>query len=214
MVDLDFAVQSAEVEPYAASPMLRFALAVTNRTPAFPVENVDLRCQIRIEPARRRYDAGETERLSELFGAPERWGETLKSLLWTHAGVAVPRFATECRIDLPVPCSYDFNIAATKYFHGLESGEVPLALLFNGSVFYRDDEERLQIGQIAWSKEASYRLPVAVWRAMMDQYYPGIVWLGLRGDVFERLYAFRRRHGFATWERTLDVLLADAAVRR
>ncbi|MBV9734684.1 MAG: hypothetical protein JO209_02155 [Acidisphaera sp.] len=213
MVDLDFAVEGAEVEPHAAAPLLRFALRVTNRTPAISVENVDLRCQIRIEPARRPYAANEADRLSELFGARERWGDTLKSLLWTHAAVAVPRFASEIRVDLPVPCSYDFNIAATKYFHGLASGTVPLALLFSGSVFYRDEEDRLQIGQIAWSKEAGHRLPVAVWRAMMDRYYPGVVWLDLGDDVFERLYAFRRRHGFATWDRTLEALLADAAVK-
>lgn len=213
MVDLDFAVEGAEVEAYAAAPLLRFALRLTNRTPAIAVENVDLRCQIRIEPVRRRYEATEADRLTELFGGRERWGETLKSLLWTHAEVAVPRFTTQTRVDLPVPCSYDFNLAATKYFHGLEAGEVPLTLLFSGSVFYRDEEAQLQIEQISWSKEAGYRLPVAVWRRMMDQYYPGVVWLALAGEAFERLHAFRRRRGYATWEQALDALLAEPATQ-
>ena len=207
MVDLDFAVQGVEVEPYAASPLLLFTLRVSNRLPATPVQNVALACQIRIEPTRRRYGAADQERLVELFGEPERWGQTLRSFLWTHVNVSIPPFEIERDVVLPVPCSYDFNIAATKYFHGMQEGEVPLLLLFSGTVFYRDADDQLQIEQIAWSKEAAYRLPVQVWRSMMDQYYPNSAWLNLNREVFERLYRYKRERGLPSWEQALEELL-------
>ncbi len=208
MVELDFAIEQASVATHSASPLLLFALHVTNKTPAVPVQNVQLRCQIRIEPTRRRYDAAEQERLGELFGVPARWGETLRSLLWTHAAVSVPAFDAACRIDLPVPCSYDFTIAATKYFHGLGDGEAPLSFLFSGSIFYRDDDGRLQIEQVSWSKEATYRLPAHVWHAMMRDYYADGMWLRLGHDMFDKLYRFKRDRGLATWDQALALLLA------
>ena len=207
MADLDFTVEDAKVERHSTSPLLMFALRVTNNTPAVPVQNVMLRCQIQIEPTRRQYARPDQERLVELFGVPERWGETLRSFLWTHTGASVPAFESECRIELPVPCSYDFNITATKYFHGLEDGEVPLSLLFSGTVFYQDAEERLQIDQISWSKEARYRLPVSLWQSMMQHYYPNGMWLCLGREAFEKLYRFKRQRGYATWEQALDRLL-------
>lgn len=207
MVDLDFALDSVTVEPYSATPLLLFKLRVTNLTPALKVQNVMLNCQIRIDAARRAYDATEKEQLLELFGEPRRWGETLRSFLWTNASICTPRFDDECSVDLPVPCSFDFNIAATKFFHGIEKGEAPLSLLFSGSVFYRDAEGDLQIEQIPWSKEASYRLPASVWRGLMEQYYPQSAWLRLSREAFDQLYRFKRQNGLATWEQALQVLL-------
>lgn len=207
MIDLDFAIEDVRVERHAAAPLLMGALRVTNKTPAMPVQNVLLRCQIRIEPTRRHYGERERERLIELFGLKERWGETLRSFLWTHTDALIPAFDTECIVDLPVPCSYDFNIAATTYFHGLETGEAPLSLLFSGTIFYSDSEGRLQIEQIAWSKEAKYRLPVATWHAMMEHYYPNGLWLCLGRGVFEQLQHFKREHGYPTFDRALAALL-------
>ena len=211
MIDLDFAVEGMRVERHTAAPLLMCALRVTNRTPAIPVQNVMLRCQIRIEPTRRHYGAGEHARLIELFGLKERWGETLHSFLWTHTDVLIPAFDTECLIEMPVPCSYDFNIAATTYFHGLETGEAPLSLLFSGTIFYSDPEGRLQIQQVAWSKEATYRLPAATWHAMMAHYYPNGLWLCLGRDVFEQLQRFKRDRGHPTFDRALAALLERQA---
>jgi hypothetical protein len=207
MVELDFSAEGARFEPYSVSPLMLFGLRVTNKTPALGVQNVSLQCQIRIEPTRRLYGGEEHDRLVDLFGEPERWGQTLHSFLWTHASVSVPPFETECRIDLPVPCSSDFNIAATKYFYGLQNGEAPLSLLFSGTVFYRAEDGRLQIEQISWTKEATYRLPVGAWQAMMDHYYPDSAWLLLERDVFERLYAYKRRNGLPSWEHAVRTLL-------
>ena len=210
MVDLDFTVEQARVARHTAAPTLVFALRLTNLTPAAPVRNVLLRCQIRIEPTRRGYKPMEQERLSDLFGSSPRWGETLRGLLWTHANALVPAFDGDCSVELPVPCTYDFNIAATKYFDGLDDGEVPLSFLFSGSIFYTDESGRLQIDQVAWSKEAGFRLPVATWRDMMERYYPNSVWLCLERDSFDRLYRYKRQRGLATFERAIDSLLSDA----
>jgi hypothetical protein len=128
-------------------------------------------------------------------------------MLWTHTNVTVPPFCGTTVVELPVPCTYDFNVAATKYFHGLESGEVPLLLLFSGTVYYADPDGALQVAQVSWDKEASFRLPVQVWQAMMDHYYPNSAWLCLRRDVFERLYRYKVEHGLPTWEQTLASLL-------
>lgn len=209
MVDLDFAVVSARVEPDAASPLLVFKLKVTNKTQATPVQNLMLNCQIRIEPTRRRYGTNDHDRLMDLFGEPERWGQTLQGFLWVHTTASTPPFIDDCTIDLPVPCSYDFNIAATKYFYGLDDGEAPLLLLFSGSVFYLDDDGELQAEQIPWSKEASFRLPVKIWQSMMDHYYPDSAWLRLRRDVFEQLYRYKRHKGLPTFELALQALLDE-----
>jgi hypothetical protein len=211
MVDLDFTVEQARVAPYSAAPLLIFDLRVVNRTPSVAVENVLLRCQVRIEPTRRRYDERQQERLSELFGSPARWGETLHSFLWTHTNLQTGGVGSELLAELPVPCSYDFNMAATKYFDGLDDGEAPLSLLFSGSIFYRDAEDRLQIDQLSWTKDASFRLPIQVWHEMMEHYYPNAAWLSLRRDVFDRLYRYKRERGLASWESAIEALMAAGA---
>lgn len=207
MVDLDFAIEGVEIERHAMSPLLRFALRVVNNTPSRRVLSVMLNCQIRIEPARRRYGASEQERLSELFGTPERWGTTLQSFLWTHVNLTVRGFGDEVAAELPVPCSFDFNIAATKYFDGLKDGEVPLAFLFSGSVFYREPDGQLQIRQIAWTKESAFHLPVAIWRELVEHYYPHSAWLCLQRDAFDALCRYKRQNGLPTFERAIEDLL-------
>jgi hypothetical protein len=193
---------------HAAAPLLSFRLRI-NDTGAgqTPIHNIALLCQVRIEAARRRYNPAEQERLLELFGEPARWSETLRAMLWTHTQVTVPPFTASATVELPVPRSYDFNLAATKYFYGLENGEVPLLLLFSGTIFLAGPSGGLQIAQIPWDKEATYRLPVGVWKAMMDYYYPNSAWLCLHRDAFDRLYRYKRQHGLPTWEQTLERLL-------
>jgi hypothetical protein len=160
-----------------------------------------------LDPARRQYAPEDKERLQDLFGEPERWGQTVRPTLWTHANIVVPSFNGTVAIDLPVPCTFDFNIAATKYFAGLSDGEVPLNFLFSGTVFYSTDEGALQVGQIPWDREARYRLPVAVWKEMMEHYYPNIAWLSLRKDVFDRLYRYKVRRGIPTFEQAIESIL-------
>src|SRR5262245_66547252 len=105
-----------------------------------------LRCQIRIEPNRRRYSDAEAERLLDLFGERSRWGETLKPMQFAELSVMVPGFNGGTEVDLAVPCTYDFEVASAKYLHGVEEGAVPLLLLFSGTVFIkgpRSEERRV-----------------------------------------------------------------------
>jgi len=207
--DLSFQVEEARPLLYAASPTLIFKLRVTNDDAAEPIHSVLLRCQIMLEVTRRRYSAEEQERLADLFGAPEQWSRTLRSMLWTNVSMAVPSFVGGTVVDLLVPCTFDFNVAATKYFAGLEGDEVPLLLLFSGTIFYQAETGALQVVQISWEKEADYRLPVRAWREMMEHYYPNTAWLGLRRDVFDRLYRYKMRRGLPTWEQALESLLPE-----
>jgi hypothetical protein len=207
MPDLSFQVEKAEAVPFAVAPLLAFSVRVTNAEADEAIHTVALRCQVRIEPARRSYQAEEQEQLRDLFGEPSRWGQTVRSMLWTHTTVTVPPFCGSTVVDLLVPCTYDFNVAATKYFHGLGDGDVPLLLLFSGTVFHANADGALQVAQISWEKEAAFRLPLRVWRAMMDHYYPNSAWLCLRRDIFERLYRYKVEHGLPTWEQTLESLL-------
>jgi len=209
MPELDFTVVDAAAVPFAAAPTILFKLQIHNAATDERVHSIMLQTQIRIEVTRRRYDAVAEDRLLEVFGEPRRWGETLRSLLWTHATTVVPRFTDSIVADLPIPCSYDFDVAAAKYFYALEDGEVPLLFLFSGTVFYMAGEGPLQITQISWEKEAPFRLPVRVWKDMMEQYFPNSAWLRVRKDVFDRLYAYKARQAVPSWDDALDRLLRE-----
>lgn len=210
MPDLRLAIEGAEVVPYAAAPLLAFKVRIENTPDQEIIHTVALRAQIQIETTRRKYAANEQERLLDLFGEPDRWGQTLRSMLWTHASVVVPRFAGSVLADVTVPCTFDFNVAATKYFHGLTSGDVPLCFQFSGSVFYQGENGTLQVAPISWDKEAKFRLPVKAWKDLMDMYYPNSAWLALQKETFEKLYRYKVRQGIPTWEeaveRALDAL--------
>jgi len=205
--DLSFTVAGVEPAPYSATPLLNFKLRVENADPAEPIPAVMLRCQIRIEPARRPYGESEQEKLSELFGEPARWGQTLHSMLWTHSNTVIPPFQGSVTIDLPVACTFDLTVASAKYFNGLEQGEAPLCLLFSGTVFHQNSAGALQIAQIPWTKEAYYGLPAETWQQLMDCHYPNQAWICLRRDVFERLNRYKRARGIPTWEQALESVL-------
>ena len=209
MPDLTFQIESASVVPFAAVPMVAFQLRIKNRVPGEAIHTVALRCQIQIEPTRRRYSPGEQEQMLDLFGQPDRWSQTLRSLLWTHVNWVVPTFSgASTTVDMQVPCSFDFNVAATKYFAGLSDGDIPLLFLFSGNVFYAPSDSPLQVAPISWEQEARYKLPVRVWRDLMDTYYPNSVWIHLHKDVFERLYRYKMQHGLLNWEQALERILA------
>jgi hypothetical protein len=213
MLDLNFRVDGAEPERMAATPTMRFKLHVAEALAAgaapTPIHTVALRCQIQIEPARRRYAPDEKRPLLDLFGTPDRWGKTLRPLLWTHASVLVQPFTVGTDMDLPVPCSYDFSLAATKYFDALKDGEIPLCFLFSGTIFYEGAGGGLQVTQIPWAKDAYFRLPAPSWKKLMDLYYPNSAWLCLRRDVFDQLGDYKASHGLATLEQALEALMAE-----
>jgi Family of unknown function (DUF6084) len=207
MPELSFQVEEASVVLFAASPAIAFQLRIANAPEDQTIHTIALNCQIQIEVTRRRYSPEEQQQMLDLFGEPDRWSQTLRSLLWTNVSAVVPGFKGSTQADLRVPCTFDFNVAATKYFEGLAGGEVPLNLLFSGTIFYADAEGSLQVAPISWDQEAKFRLPLQVWREMMQAYYPNGAWLHVRRDVFDRLYRYKMQRGIPTWEQALESVL-------
>lgn len=206
---LRFAVEDAAALECAAVPTVRFTLRVDNTGPA-PVQCVALNTQIRIATARRSYDPATRLRLTELFGAGDDWSRALGSMLWTRTASQVPGFEHGTVAHVDVGCTYDFEVAVAKYFHALPDGEVPLEFQFSGTVFYLDAAGLLRAARIPWDAEAAFRMPVRVWRDVMEHYFPRGAWLRLDRDVFDRLYAYRVRHTLGTWEQVMAALLAAA----
>ncbi len=204
--DLAFAVEGVEAVRFAAVPTLGFRLRVASAG-GEPIRSLALTVQVRIAATRRSYDEESQARLLELFGQPAQWGQTLRSLLWTQTTLLVPAFTGSTLVELPVPCTYDFEVAATKYLHALRDGDVPLELLFSGTVFFVTAGGTLQVAQIPWDKELAHPLPVRVWKETMDHYFPGTAWVRLRRETFDRLHAYRARNAFPTWEAAVEALL-------
>jgi len=197
----------AQPDRYAVGPTLLFRLRIAETTGA-KVTAIALRCQLRIEPTRRRYTPAEEEALEDLFGHPSRWGDTLKPLQLTYVTQMVPGFSGSVEVDLPVPCSYDLEVATGKYFAGLEEGNVPLLLLFSGTVFSKGDTG-FSVQQVPWDKEERYPLPVAVWREMMDLHFPGSGWLRLPTDTLDALGRFKSRHTLLSFDDAVQRLLKE-----
>jgi Family of unknown function (DUF6084) len=204
--ELRFGIEGAESVPYAAAPTLKFALRID--APGGPaIRSILLDVQIQIAARQRGYDPEAQERLLELFGTPERWATTLRTLLWTRTTLVVPPFSDATVVDLPVQCTYDLEVAASRYFAALGDGEVPLEFLFSGSVFFATPQGGLQTVRISWDHDVDYRLPVAVWRQTMDQHFPHTAWLRVGRGSFDRLCAYKARHALQSWDAALDSLL-------
>jgi hypothetical protein len=205
---LAFAVRDAARVEHTAVPTLRFALAIEAHDER-PIRSVALDAQIQIAARRRGYDAAAHDRLFELFGPAAGWGTTLRTMLWTRANVVVAPFTGATVVPLDVTCTYDLEVAASRYFDALPDGEVPLEFLFSGTVFYSAPDGRLQTARISWEAEAEFQLPVAVWKDVMEHAFPDTAWLRIRKRSFDRLCAFKSRNALATWEDAIDLLLED-----
>jgi hypothetical protein len=213
MPELHFTIEGAKAVAHAAAPLIALKLRITNLPAEEAIHTLTLRCQVQIEPSRRRYAPREQEKLQDLFGTPERWSRTVKPLLWMNTTVAVPGFTDNVLVDLQLPCTFDFNVASTKYFHALDVGDIPLCVMFSGTVFYQGTSDTLQAAQVPWDREANFRLPISVWKEMMEMHYPNTAWLNLRRDVFEQLYDYKVRHGIPTWEEAITRALAADEVK-
>jgi hypothetical protein len=204
-----FTCLDARPELRGAGPSILLSLRIKVE-PGQRVHSLALRTQIRIEPRRRRrYNKAEVDKLVDLFGDPSRWGQTLHPLQLCTVSTMVQGFVGQTTTELSVPLSYDIDVAASRYLHGLEEGEVPLLLLFSGTVF-TEGPDGVQVGLVPWSEEASYRLPVSVWRAAMDEHFPGSAWLRMRRETLDALLAYRSQHALASWDDTLLLLLKEA----
>jgi hypothetical protein len=207
MTALNFVVTGARPDPSALAPTLRVTLGISG-APDQRVQSILLRCQIRIEPARRRYDEDEQARLVDVFGAPHRWSDTLNPFVLTHVTMPVRGFTGGTEVQMPVELSYDLEVAAGKYLHALRDGEIPLLFLFSGTVWLRGPDG-LGVEQIPWDREARYGLPVAVWTEVIDAHHPGTGWLRLRRDTIDALQEYKARHMLPTFDDVVVRLLAD-----
>lgn len=208
MTDLTFECVDAQADRYAVTPSLTMRLRITD-TSGNRVDAIALRCQIRIKPHLRRYSAAEAQRLHDLFGDTDRWAVTLKPMQLANLSTMVPGFTGSTTVDLPMPCTYDLEIASTKYFNGLDDGVVPLLLLFSGTVFSTRDGQRL-VQQVPWSKESAFEMPVKVWRETVDAHFPHSAWLRVRRDTLDKLQQFKSRNALTDWDSTLAALLNQA----
>jgi hypothetical protein len=209
MAGPEFRCLQARAERYAAAPALTLTLEISEPT-GRRVDAIALRCQIRIEPARRRYSPAEAERLNDLFGDTGRWAETLRPVQLATVSAMVPGFTGSTEFELPLPLSYDLDVGSVRYFASLDEGEVPLLLLFSGTVFAVEDG-RLTVQQVPWSAEAPFRLPVRVWRAAIDAHFPNSAWIRISRQTLDELLRFKTSRALPTWEAVVQELIARAA---
>ncbi|MGH8905319.1 MAG: DUF6084 family protein [Egibacteraceae bacterium] len=208
MTDLVFDCIGASADRYSAEPTLRLRLRIAETT-GTPIHAIVLRCQIRLDVHRRRYSPQEAERLHDLFGETARWGETLKPLQLMSVSTMVPSFEGSTEVDVQVPCSYDLDVATTKYFHGLDDGEIPFVLMFTGTIFSKRGDG-FAVELVPWHKETTYSVPVATWREVIDSHFPNSGWVRLSRDVLEQLRQYRSTQGHMSWDQTIEQLLKVA----
>jgi hypothetical protein len=211
MAELVFDCIGAKAERYAVIPSFSLALRVSETT-GQQVDAIALRAQLRIEPFRRGYSDAEADRLNDLFGERQRWSDTLKPLQFAMISTMVPGFAGSIEIDLPVPFSYDLQIASTRYFSSLDDGAIPLLLLFSGTIFTQAGG-RLQVQQVPWSKETTFQLPVSLFREAVDMHFPDAAWITMSRHTLDELIRFKTRHALPTWDATVAALLAQQSGR-
>jgi hypothetical protein len=212
MSRMTFSVVDARAERYAAAPQIALRVRVAESS-GVQIYSIALQAQVQLEPQRRRYGPQESASLVELFGEPERYGSTLRPLQWAQVAKTVLAFAAETEFDLALPCSYDFEVAAHKYLSALRDGEIPLLVLFSGTVFERG-EGGISAGLVPWSCEARYRLPVAVWRETMEAFFPNSAWIRVDRDVFDELHRFKVARGLPTLDAALVRLCEEAGAQR
>jgi hypothetical protein len=208
MATLEFDIADVFAERYAAAPQLTARLRITESTGEV-IHAIALRCQVRIEPQRRKYSRDEESGLLDMFGTRDRWFDTLKPFMWMQCTSMVQGFTGITEVDLPMPCTYDFEVTWSKYLHALRDDAIPVVFLFSGTVFTRGSAG-FGVEQVSWDCEARHQIPVSVWRDMIEHYYPNTGWLRLRHETIEALAYHRAVRGLTTWEETVSALLAKS----
>ncbi len=211
MIELRFAVLDAHADPHGAAPTVVFRVRLQASA---AVHAILLRSQLQIEPRRRSHAVSEQERMVDLFGEADRWKDTLRPLIWARTSLTVPAFEESIEVDLPVACTYDFEVAAAKYLDALEGGVVPLLFLFSGTMFVKSPNG-FRVEQVPWDREAPYRMPVQVWRDLMEAHFPGCAWIRIRRESLDALQRFRARNGLLSWDDAIEALVGrgEAAAR-
>lgn len=208
MSDLSFQCLDVRPEPYGVGPTLLFRLRIETDG-VEPIHAISLRCLVRIEPHRRDYEQDEEDLLGHLFGVRGRWGHTQRTLQFANVSMQVPGFSESTEIDLPVPCTFDMEVASGKYLHALRSGAVPLVLLFSGTVFGKG-ENGFWVRQVPWDLQANHEMPVEVWQNLKSMYFPQADWIRLHRDTVDALLRYQSENAIPTWDAAIETLLAKA----
>lgn len=201
-----FEVLGAAHEPFAAQPTLRFEMGVSEPS-GRDIFAISLTAQINFDPARREYDAATREALFEIFGAPERWPATTRSFLWTHATAMVHSFSGAITFGLEVPCTADLEVVASRYVSALPDGDVPLSFHFTGRILYAGPNRQVQVVHLPWSTQCQYRMPVAVWKAMIKHHHGESGFALLHNDTIQGLLDYKRARGLHSFDACVVDLL-------
>jgi len=207
VTDMTYTVLDVAPEPYSLTPMLSARIGITTSDDT-PIRAIALCCQTRIEPLRRNYSDDEAAGLTDLFGPRERWANTQRTFLWQHSTAMVQGFTHVTEVSMPLECTYDFEVAGSKYLHALRNGSIPLQFLFSGTVF--GTGEGLAVQLVSWESEARYDLPVEVWRDLIRRHYPNAGWVRLDHDTVAALAAYKSARGLLDLDEAVTALLVDA----
>lgn len=202
----ELTIEGVEAQRFAVAPTLLFKAGLTEAQDR-DIFTVALSCQINVDPARRSYDPETRSALVELFGEPQRWGATTRSFMWTRADVLVPSFRGSTTFTIPVPCTFDLELAASKYFYSVADGEVPLTFHLSGSILFRGDEGEVRITQVPWASDTKFAMPVRVWQEMMGHYYPNGAWIRVGDETLERLGRLKAASGLPSYDAAVSELL-------
>jgi hypothetical protein len=208
MPDLDIQIIGVEAAVSGLVPLLSFEALISDQSEKTIIHAVMLHAEVRIESPGPIYSQEQKEKLIELFGAPAGEAGTGDRRFWGHSETSVRGFTQSTTAVLPMPCTYDLNVAGAEYLDSITDGEVELSFLFSGTIFYQSEDGRFGVEQIPWNKECRYRMPVRVWKEIMDRHYGETAWLSLRRSLFDRLSASKRSHGCGTWDELISFLLA------
>jgi hypothetical protein len=207
--DLTFTILDVAAEQFSVTPRLTARIGITAGDDE-PIQAIALRCQIRIEPLRRPYSDDEAEGLIDLFGPRQRWVNTQRTFLWQLSTAMVQGFTRVAEVSLPLECTYDFEVAASKYLQALRDGAVPLLFLFSGTVFVQG-ERGFSVRQVSWECEAQHEMPVSVWNDLIRMHYPNAGWVRLGHDTVSALAAYKSARGMLDFEDAVTTLLAEAS---
>jgi uncharacterized protein DUF6084 len=63
---------------------------------------------------------------------------------------------------------------------------------------------------VPWTSETRQGVPVAVWREVMDRYFPGTGWLRLRRETLAELQRYKAATALPGWDDVVTDLLTRA----
>src|ERR1700709_1565506 len=140
--------------------------------------------------------------------APPWWGGSTPAPAASRAAM-VQGFTGVTEVSMPLECTYDFEVAASKYLHALRDGAIPLLFLFSGTVFVQG-ERGFSVRQVSWECEAQHEMPVSEWNDLIRTHYPNAGWVRLGHDTVSALAAYKSARGMLDFEDAITTLLAEA----